>query len=146
MKKMLILSIFTTTVLFAEVVNVDAIQNSINVPKEVDNIILRDKNTLITIDGKKEYEPIMVDDKSGKKVFIKDYIFELNDHVSSEYLSNMLNSYKNKELTFNEMLTIASIITKEYRNKGYFIARAYIPKQNIQENNNLLKAYFFLKY
>lgn len=139
MKKMLILSIFTTTVLFAEVVNVDAIQNSINVPKEVDNIILRDKNTLITIDGKKEYEPIMVDDKSGKKVFIKDYIFELNDHVSSEYLSNMLNSYKNKELTFNEMLTIASIITKEYRNKGYFIARAYIPKQNIQENNNLLK-------
>lgn len=41
--------------------------------------------------------------------------------------------YNNKDLTFSEIKNVTSIITKEYRDEGYFVARAYIPVQNMQE-------------
>lgn len=139
MKKLLSLSILTTSSLLAVSPNIDAIQNSISVPKIIEDKKQENKNELIEISGKKSYEPMLVDDKSGKKLLIKDYTFDGNSHVSSEELSSLINEYKNKELNFAELQNIASIITKEYRNRGYFVARAYIPKQKLEENNNILK-------
>lgn len=139
MKKLLSLSILTTSSLLAVSPNIDAIQNSISVPKIIEDKKQENKNELIEISGKKSYEPMLVDDKSGKKLLIKDYTFDGNNHVSSEELSSLINEYKNKELNFAELQNIASIITKEYRNRGYFVARAYIPKQKLEENNNILK-------
>lgn len=139
MKKLLSLSILTTSSLLAVSPNIDAIQSSISVPKIIEDKKQENKNELIEISGKKSYEPMLVDDKSGKKLLIKDYTFDGNSHVSSEELSSLINEYKNKELNFAELQNIASIITKEYRNRGYFVARAYIPKQKLEENNNILK-------
>jgi hemolysin activation/secretion protein len=139
MKNLLSLSILTTSSLLAVSPNIDAIQNSISVPKIIEDKKQENKNELIEISGKKSYEPMLVDDKSGKKLLIKDYTFDGNSHVSSEELSSLINEYKNKELNFAELQNIASIITKEYRNRGYFVARAYIPKQKLEENNNILK-------
>ena len=139
MKKLLSLSILTTSSLLAVSPNIDEIQNSISVPKIIEDKKQENKNELIEISGKKSYEPMLVDDKSGKKLLIKDYTFDGNSHVSSEELSSLINEYKNKELNFAELQNIASIITKEYRNRGYFVARAYIPKQKLEENNNILK-------
>lgn len=139
MKKLLSLSILTTSSLLAVSPNIDAIQNSISVPKIIEDKKQENKNELIEISGKKSYEPMLVDDKSGKKLLIKDYTFDGNNHVSSEELSSLINEYKNKELNFAELQNIASIITKEYRNRGYFVARAYIPKQKLEENNSILK-------
>jgi hemolysin activation/secretion protein len=139
MKKLLSLSILTTSSLLAVSPNIDAIQSSISVPKIIEDKKQENKNELIEISGKKSYEPMLVDDKSGKKLLIKDYTFDGNSHVSSEELSSLINEYKNKELNFAELQNIASIITKEYRIRGYFVARAYIPKQKLEENNNILK-------
>ncbi len=139
MKKLLSLSILTTSSLLAVSPNIDAIQSSISVPKIIEDKKQENKNELIEISGKKSYEPMLVDDKSGKKLLIKDYTFDGNSHVSSEELSSLINEYKIKELNFAELQNIASIITKEYRNRGYFVARAYIPKQKLEENNNILK-------
>lgn len=139
MKKLLSLSILTTSSLLAVSPNIDAIQSSISVPKIIEDKKQENKNELIEISGKKSYEPMLVDDKSGKKLLIKDYTFDGNSHVSSEELSSLINEYKNKELNFAELQNIASILTKEYRNRGYFVARAYIPKQKLEENNNILK-------
>lgn len=140
MKKVVVVSFLVSSVLLGtDFPNVDAIQNSINVPKTIEDKNLEKKNDLIEIDGKKKYAPIMVDDKSGKKLYIKDYVIEGNEHIPSSNLINITNEYKDKELSFSELQNIASLITKEYRDKGYFVARAYIPKQNIQENQNVLK-------
>lgn len=140
MKKVIIVSFLASNILFgANFPNVDAIQNSINLPKTVEEKNLENKNNLIEIDGKKKYAPIMIDDKSAKKLYIKNYTFEGNEHILSIDLEKLTNSFKDKELSFSELQNIASLITKEYRDRGYFVARAYIPKQNIQENDNVLK-------
>lgn len=138
MKKILTLSILAASILFSATPNVDAIERSITTPKIIEEKSSQNKNELVEIGGK-SYAPVMVDDKSGKKIFIKDFIFEANDHIDSSVLNNLTSEFKNQELTFSELQNIASIITKEYRNQGYFVARAYLPKQNIEENKGVLK-------
>lgn len=140
MNKVLVTSIVASSILLgANIPNVDAIQNSISVPKIVEEKQEEKKNELIEIGGVKTYEPVLVDDKSGKKILVKDFIFDGNNHIVNDELNTLLSEYKNKELNFAEMQNIASIVTKLYRDKGYFVARAYIPKQNIIENANVLK-------
>lgn len=140
MNKVLVTSIVASSILLgANIPNVDAIQNSISVPKIVEEKQEEKKNELIEIGGVKTYEPMLVDDKSGKKILVKDFIFDGNNHIVNDELNTLLSEYKNKELNFAEMQNIASIVTKLYRDKGYFVARAYIPKQNIIENANVLK-------
>ena len=139
MKKLLSLSILTASSLLAATPNVDAIQKSISVPKTIEEKNQENKTDLVEVGGVKTYAPMMVDDKSGKKILVKDFSIEGNNHINSSDLQNLINEFKNKELSFSELQNVASIITKEYRNKGYFVARAYLPKQNFQENNGVLK-------
>lgn len=140
MKRLILTSIVTSSILLgANTPNIDAIQNSISVPKAIEEKSQENKNDLIEIGGVKTYEPMMIDDKSGKKVLVKDYVFDGNSHISNDELNQLLSEYKNKELNFADMQNVASVITKLYRDKGYFVARAYVPKQNIIENANVLK-------
>ena len=140
MKKTIITSMVTSSFLLgANIPNTDAIQNSITVPKTIEEKQESKKNDLVDVGGKKVYEAMMIDDKSGKRVLVKDYIFDGNSHIANNELNSLLNEYKNKELNFADMQNVASVVTKLYRDKGYFVARAYIPKQNILENSNVLK-------
>lgn len=140
MKKIIIISFLASNILLGDnLPNVDAIQNSINLPKTVEEKNFENKNDLVEIQGKKKYAPVMLDDKSGKKTYIKNYVFEGNNHITSMDLEKLISDFKDKELSFAELQNIASLVTKEYRDRGYFVARAYIPKQNIQENDNVLK-------
>lgn len=59
-------------------------------------------------------------------------------HYFYGFRKKLISDFKDKELSFAELQNIASLVTKEYRDRGYFVARAYIPKQNIQ-NDNVLK-------
>lgn len=135
MKKLLSLSILTASSLLAATPNVDAIQKSITVPSEVQ----QEKAPLIELSGKEKYAPVMKDDKSGKKILIKDFEISGNETISSEELKKEINSFSNKELNFKELQEITSVITKKYREKGFFVARAYIPVQDISKNNNVFK-------
>lgn len=131
MRKLLSISILTASSLLAVTPNVDAIQKSITVPSEVQ----QEKAPLIELSGKDKYAPIMKDDKSGKKLLIKDFEISGNEHISSEELKNEISSFSNQELNFTQLQEITSVVTKKYREKGFFVARAYIPVQDISQNN-----------
>ncbi|MDD2307913.1 MAG: POTRA domain-containing protein, partial [Prolixibacteraceae bacterium] len=135
MKKLLTLSILTASSLLAATPNVDTIQKSITVPNEVQ----KEKAPLIELSGKEKYVPVMKDDKSGKKLLIKDFEITGNQSLTSDDLKNEINSFINKELNFAELQEVTSIITKKYREKGYFVARAYIPVQDLKQNNGVFK-------
>lgn len=77
--------------------------------------------------------------KEGKKILVKRFLISGAAHMSQAELKTIVQSYEGKELSFNEMQKIASLITKAYQDKGYFVARAYIPVQNIQQQDNVLK-------
>lgn len=75
----------------------------------------------------------------SKKVLVKIVEISGNEKISNEKLKELVSSYENKELSFKDMNELSTLITKKYRQEGYFVARAYIPKQNIFSQEGLLK-------
>lgn len=77
-----------------------------------------------------EYKaPLVVNDKFT--TLIKEFKFSGNSIYSSEELNKLVEQYINKQLGVNKLKEITSIITKYYRDNGYFVARAYLPQQKI---------------
>ena len=84
--------------------NIGDINRQIEAPKD-----LPKKSTpLVEVDGIKKYKEPMQDDKSGKKIYIKDFKIENAIHLDETYLKNLISSYSNKDLTFNELQEITS--------------------------------------
>jgi hemolysin activation/secretion protein len=79
-----------------------------------------------------EYKkPLEMDDKAT--TLVKDFKFSGNSVFTSEKLHKLVEEYMNKELGINKLNAIASVITKYYRDNGYFVARAYLPQQSIKD-------------
>lgn len=129
--KVIILSLVSSSLLLGATPNIGDVEKQIKTPD-----IKKEQVELPTIKPK-EYKTPMVD--SGKKILISDFKITGNEHISNSELEKFFVEFKNKELTFNQLQEIASSITKYYREKGYFVARAYIPAQNINKNKNILE-------
>lgn len=68
----------------------------------------------------------------GKKVYISGFKIIGNKKISTKDILGAIEDYKNKEMSLSDMEKVASEITKYYRTKGFFVARAYIPAQEIE--------------
>lgn len=88
---------------------------------------------LVEIGRVQKYAPIMVDDKSGKTIFVKSFKVIGGLQMPEAKLQILLVSFTNKNLTFKQLQEAASIVTKSYRTNGFFVARAYIPAQSMQD-------------
>ncbi|BAK72591.1 ShlB/FhaC/HecB family hemolysin secretion/activation protein [Arcobacter sp. L] len=132
--KILTISLLTSSVLLGATPNIGDVNRQIQAPKDLPKKV----TPLVDIDGVKKYKEPMSDDKSGKTIFVKDFKIENAIHISETELKSLISSFINKDLTFSQLQEVASIITKEYRKQGYFVARAYLPIQNIQENDNVI--------
>jgi len=78
----------------------------------------------------KEMQPEAVPE--GVKILVKQFAFNNNTIFSRQYLNELTKKYINKELTFKELKGVATLITNEYRKDGYFLAKAYIPEQDVK--------------
>lgn len=80
----------------------------------------------------REYKaPLIV--KDDRKIMVQGFKLSGNTVFETEQLLDLIQSYKNKELSIGDLKVIASIITKYYRDNGYFVARAYIPVQELSQ-------------
>ncbi len=131
--KIVTLSLLTSSVLLGATPNIGDIEKQVKPPKEVQ----QKQTPLIEINGVKKYAPTMKDDKSGKTIFVKNFKINGAIHIEESKLQALISSYNAKDLTFTQIQEVTSIITKEYRNQGYFVARAYIPVQDINKNNGI---------
>lgn len=95
------------------------------------------KEESIKIESGEEQDSLSLDD-SSQTIFIKSFKIEGNTVISSDEILNSIKEYENRDLTFKELQTLAFKISKLYHDKGYFVARAYLPSQNIEENDNVL--------
>ena len=69
----------------------------------------------------------------GEKILIKEFRFDGEIKAfTKEELRKVIQDLYNKELTFNEIQTAALRIKKFYNQKGYFLANAVIPKQEVK--------------
>ena len=134
--KIITISILSSSILLgATVPNISDIQKQIEPPKD---LIKQKETPLVELGGVKKYAAPMVDDKSGRTIFVKSFRIDGAIHINEDKLLNLISSYINKDLTFNQLQEVTSIITKEYRNQGYFVARAYLPVQNINKNKGVI--------
>jgi len=129
--KVVTLSVVSSTFLLGDTPNIGDIEKQVKPPK-----IEKQQPTLPSIGGS-EYKTSMSD--SGKTLYIKSFTFSGNEHISSDELQAIAKEYKDKELSFKKLNELTEKITKFYRQRGYFVARAYLPQQNILKNDNVLE-------
>lgn len=67
-------------------------------------------------------------------VSVENFTFSGNQSFTSEQLSVLLLDYNKREIGINELNEAAQTITDFYRKKGYFLAQAYLPAQDIAKN------------
>lgn len=86
----------------------------------------------INIEGIEKVKPPMKEDQYAPKMLIESFKLTNVKHMDKGYLQSLIKEYKNKELSFGQIQKVTNIITKEYKKEGYFLSRAYIPVQNIE--------------
>ncbi|MFA6144984.1 MAG: ShlB/FhaC/HecB family hemolysin secretion/activation protein [Sulfurimonas sp.] len=124
MKKLLTLSLLTSVALMA------ATPTTGDILRQVEPIKIPALEKALPSVGAGEYKaPISA--KDDMKTFVKSFKFSGNSAFSSETLASLVKPYENKELGINALKEVASAITKYYRDNGYFVARAYIPAQSM---------------
>lgn len=69
---------------------------------------------------------------STVKIKVSKFKITGNTKISTFQLSKVIRSYEGREMTLVEIKKVADLITSEYRKKGFFLARAYIPTQQVQ--------------
>lgn len=101
---------------------------------EPDVQVEKEKSDIPTINEEPIKEPLKT--LSGKKVLVKKIRVKGNSVIDSDKLEKLVNTdqFVNKKLSLNEMEKAASKITRYYRERGYFVARAYIPKQEMKND------------
>jgi len=127
-KNILILSLASSTFLFGAAPTAGDIEKQVQVPREVE----RGMNNVIPELPTGELKPVM-SDMGGKSIEVKSFKLSGALHVSEDKLFSRINPYAGKSYTLSELEKIASLITKAYREEGYFVARAYIPKQDMKD-------------
>lgn len=68
------------------------------------------------------------------KVNISHIEYKGNKYISKEEIDDLVKGYLGKSYSFDELKGIALVVTNYYRNKGYFVARAYIPPDGIKDD------------
>lgn len=94
----------------------------------------------------KEVPPIQIDIPQErlkfsplKKVFISKIEIEGNTSISTQEISGWIGKYLNRKLSLQDIYELCQLIDQEYAKQGYFLARAYPPPQDIQDETLLIK-------
>ncbi len=131
MRKLITLSLATTTLLMAGTPAVPSISDVVREITPPSGITPKSE-PLIDVGGVQKYAPAMEEDKSGKATLVTGFKLTGAKHIREAALQPLIASYTNKELTFGQLQEVASLITKAYREAGYFVARAYLLVQTMQ--------------
>ncbi|MFW2352169.1 ShlB/FhaC/HecB family hemolysin secretion/activation protein [Aliarcobacter butzleri] len=132
--KIIVLSMVSSSVVLgASLPNI----NSSTIEKQLvaPNVPMEKKQN-VQIEGIGENE--IKKDSNSQTIYIKDFSFSGNSNINSHELKNSINSYVNKNLSYNQIQEVLALVTKVYRDKGYFVARAYLEKQDLLKNDSVL--------
>ncbi|MBU0469699.1 MAG: BamA/TamA family outer membrane protein [Candidatus Omnitrophica bacterium] len=90
-----------------------------------------EKDTLPLI----EMEPLpeQMNLSGEKKIAVNKFLFEGNTIFSSKYLLQLLADYRGESVSLQMLKNACQEITNAYKKKGFFLARAYLPEQEIKD-------------
>ena len=71
---------------------------------------------------------------NGIKILVKEFKFEGDIKLfSNDILKNLVKDFVGKSLTFDEIQSVLEVINNYYAEKGYFLANAILPKQEVKD-------------
>ncbi|RBQ31511.1 hemin-binding protein [Arcobacter sp. FW59] len=133
LNQIITLSVLSSSLLLgANVPNSSSIEREIQAPKDIP---IKQKD-IVKIEGVQQDS--LKDMGDSKTILIKSFKIEGNTKISTDEILNSIKEFENRDLTFTQIQTLSSIISKLYQDKGYFVARAYLPAQNLEQNRNIL--------
>lgn len=127
-KKLLTLSLIASAALYAAPADIPI--NTGDILRQVEPVKLPETPKALPSVGAEYKAPLSA--KDDVKALVKAFKFSGNSAFSSDVLEALVKSYEGKDLGINGLKEVASIITKYYRDNGYFVARAYIPAQSME--------------
>lgn len=66
------------------------------------------------------------------EMLVTTFVFLGNSVIKTAYLQKMAHEYCNKMLTVTDLKVLCQDISAAYRKKGFFLARAYLPPQDVR--------------
>jgi hemolysin activation/secretion protein len=88
---------------------------------------------------KEEKKPSTDQLPGSVKVFVKRFRFEGNTLISEKELLSGVALGNGKEMTLDEIKSVAEMITAKYREKGFLIVNAHVPSQSIFDGAVMIK-------
>jgi len=82
---------------------------------------------------REETDEEYVEEGDDEGILVKRIVFEGNKVISTEELSAAVKDYLGQPLTMEEMGELTDQITMVYQEKGFILARAYLPEQEIAD-------------
>ena len=76
---------------------------------------------------------------NGPKILVRDFRVEGAEFIEPEDLQRVLGPYRNRELTIGQINEVANRLTVLCRNRGYLVARAFVPKQEMHDGVLVIK-------
>ncbi|WP_321859816.1 ShlB/FhaC/HecB family hemolysin secretion/activation protein [Burkholderia cenocepacia] len=73
------------------------------------------------------------EDGAGPRVAVHAFVIEGNTAIPAARLDALLADLAGRELSFGDLQQAAARITAYYRERGYVLARAYLPQQDIED-------------
>ncbi|OXI31293.1 hypothetical protein CFB89_17640 [Burkholderia sp. AU16741] len=73
------------------------------------------------------------EDVAGPRVVVRAFVIEGNTAIPTARLETLLADLVGRELGFGELQQAANRITTRYRERGYVLARAYLPRQDVDD-------------
>lgn len=65
-----------------------------------------------------------------KTLKVEKFVVEGNSYLTAEEIQSVVSGYEGQELSLAQMKEVANLLTDLYREKGYVLVRAIVPKQN----------------
>lgn len=76
---------------------------------------------------------VELDIPEGRKIQVLDFEFRGNTALKTSRLNDLVFSYEDTELTLRELREVCNEIEDLYKERGYFLAYAYLPVQEIRD-------------
>ncbi len=72
---------------------------------------------------------------TGKKIFVRQVKIQGNESILTSEISSWIKEYLNQKLSLQDIYGLCHAIDQLYAKKGYFLARAYPPPQDIEDDS-----------
>jgi hemolysin activation/secretion protein len=111
-----------------------ALPNSADIPRPE---LLQPLPSVVPAEIKQQEKPAYRPSANEKeiKLAIQAFTFSGNKVFANVLLSGLISTYTRREIGLKELDEATKVITDHYRKNGYFLAQAYLPAQDINENS-----------